>query len=123
VVRTVHECLQSVLWNGTVGMMPPSHTAFPRASRCGHLDRHAPSDLVIAWNSADSSPLIRSFVRIAETLCPPARTLTYHRVVGTRLRRLNRPLTAGPRGTGSRLNRGCERVHHVPPTQPWPGTG
>jgi DNA-binding transcriptional LysR family regulator len=72
VVRTVHECIQSVLWNGTVGVtllthpLPEGLTAVPL--------RDAPSSrLVIAWAGAKPAPPIRSFVGIATELCRAGR--------------------------------------------------
>jgi DNA-binding transcriptional LysR family regulator len=75
VVRTVHECLQSVLWNGTVGLMPLGHT-LPDGLTVVPLTDMPPSHLVIAWNSANPGPLIRSFVRIATAVYRSARTAT-----------------------------------------------
>lgn len=73
VVRTVHECLQSVLWNGTVGLTPLAHT-LPEGLTAVPLTDTPPSHLVIAWNSANTTPLIRSFVQIATAIYRPART-------------------------------------------------
>ncbi|WP_329263735.1 LysR substrate-binding domain-containing protein [Streptomyces sp. NBC_01478] len=67
VVRTAHECLQSVLWNGTVGLMPLGH-ALPEGLTVVPLTDMPPSRFVIAWRAADTTPLIRSFVRIAEAV-------------------------------------------------------
>ena len=64
VVRTVHECLQSVLWNSTVGLTLLGHT-LPEGLTAVALTDMPPSRLVIAWNSGDPSPLIRSFVQTA----------------------------------------------------------
>jgi DNA-binding transcriptional LysR family regulator len=64
VVRTVSECLQGTLWNGTVGMMPMGH-ALPEGLTCVRLAGRPASRLVLAWNSASTDPLIRSFARIA----------------------------------------------------------
>ncbi|GIH65499.1 LysR family transcriptional regulator [Microbispora siamensis] len=64
VVRTVHECLQAVLWNGTVGLAPTAH-ALPEGLTSVPLADMPPSRLVLAWNSADANPLIRSFTHIA----------------------------------------------------------
>lgn len=67
VVRTAHECQQSVLWNGTVGLMPLTHT--PPAGLTAVPLRDMPSsDLVVAWPAANPSPLVRSFVRIVAAL-------------------------------------------------------
>jgi len=67
VVRTARECLQSVLWNGTVGLMPLGH-ALPEGLTVVPLTDMPPSALVIAWRAADATPRIRSFVRIAEAV-------------------------------------------------------
>ena len=64
VVRTIAECLQGTVWNGTVGMMPMGH-ALPEGLACVRLAGMPPSRLVLAWNSAGSDPLIQSFTRIA----------------------------------------------------------
>jgi DNA-binding transcriptional LysR family regulator len=64
VVRTVHECLQSVLWNGAVGVAPLAHT-LPEGLVTVPLTDMPPSPLVVAWNGSSPSPLIQSFVRIA----------------------------------------------------------
>jgi hypothetical protein len=64
VVRTISECLQGTLWNGTVGMMPMGH-ALPEGLTCVRLGGMSASRLVLAWNSASAAPLIRSFTRIA----------------------------------------------------------
>lgn len=67
VVRTAHECLQSVLWDGTVGLAPlPLH--LPAGLTAVPLTGVPSSDLVIAWNDDRSTPLVRSFVRIATAL-------------------------------------------------------
>ena len=64
VVRTITECLQGTLWNGTVGMMPTGH-ALPDGLTCVRLAGMPASRLVLAWNRASTNPLIRSFTRIA----------------------------------------------------------
>lgn len=72
VVRTVHECLQAVLWSGTIGLMPLADT-LPTGLTCVPLDDMPPSRLVVAWNDTEVNPLIRSFAHIAEALYRPAR--------------------------------------------------
>jgi hypothetical protein len=67
VVRTVHECLQAVLWSGTIGLMPLVHV-LPEGLTSVALIDMPPSRLVVAWNEADTNPLVRSFVHIAEAL-------------------------------------------------------
>jgi DNA-binding transcriptional LysR family regulator len=64
VVRAVQECLQAVLWNGTVGMTPLGHQ-LPEQLAVVPLIDIAPSPVVVAWNEGDASPLIRSLVQIA----------------------------------------------------------
>ena len=64
VVRTISECLQGTLWNVTVGIMPMGH-ALPEGLTCVRLTGMPASRLVLAWHSASTDPLIRSFARIA----------------------------------------------------------
>lgn len=67
VVRTVQECLQAVLWNGTVGLAPAAHP-LPEGLTSVPLADMPPSRLVLAWNTADTNPLIRSFAEIASAV-------------------------------------------------------
>lgn len=64
VVRTVAECVQGVLWNGTTGIAPLSH-ALPEGLAMVPLADMPPSHLVVAWSSTDANPLIRSFIQVA----------------------------------------------------------
>ncbi|MFD4511232.1 LysR family transcriptional regulator [Streptomyces sp. NPDC058457] len=64
VVRTVHECVQAVLWNGTIGLMPIGH-ALPAGLVCVPVTDMPRSRLVVAWSTANGDPLIRSFSDIA----------------------------------------------------------
>jgi DNA-binding transcriptional LysR family regulator len=64
VVRAVQECLQAVLWNGTVGMTPLGHDQPEELAVVRVIDMR-PSRVVAAWNEGDANPLIRSFVQIA----------------------------------------------------------
>ncbi|NUT52092.1 MAG: LysR family substrate-binding domain-containing protein, partial [Saccharothrix sp.] len=64
VVRTVHECLQAVRWNGTVGLAPLTH-ALPDGLTCVPLVDQPPSPLVVAWAAGNPAPLVRSFTRVA----------------------------------------------------------
>ncbi|MFI5776523.1 LysR substrate-binding domain-containing protein [Nocardia sp. NPDC051570] len=64
VVRVVQECVQAVLWNGTVGMTPLGHTVTEGLTVVPLIDM-APSRVVAVWNEGDTNPLIRSFVQIA----------------------------------------------------------
>ncbi len=63
-VRTVGECLQAVLWNGSAGIAPRTH-ALPAGLAWVPLTDMPPSPLVVAWPAARESPVIRSFARIA----------------------------------------------------------
>lgn len=62
VVRAVQECLQAVLWNGTVGLMPLGHRP-PGDLVVVPVADLAPNPVVVAWQ--DDGPLVRSFARIA----------------------------------------------------------
>ncbi|MFD9945525.1 LysR substrate-binding domain-containing protein [Nonomuraea sp. NPDC059023] len=64
VVRAVQECVQAVLWNGTVGLTPLGHHPPAELAVVPLIDM-APSPVVVAWNEGDTNPLIRSFVRTA----------------------------------------------------------
>ncbi|MFD4791665.1 LysR family transcriptional regulator [Streptomyces sp. NPDC058459] len=64
VVRAVQECLQAVLWNGTVGLAPLGHD-LPVELALVPLVDIPPSRVVVAWNEGDANPLIRSFVDVA----------------------------------------------------------
>ncbi|WP_343234954.1 LysR substrate-binding domain-containing protein [Streptomyces sp. SID10853] len=66
VVRAVQECLQAVLWNGTVGLAPLGHD-LPAELAVVPLAGMVPSRVVVAWNDGDTNPLIRSFTEIAAT--------------------------------------------------------
>lgn len=63
-VRTVHECLQAVLWNGTIGLAPRVEV-LPDGLIFVPLADVPPSALVVAWDGSRDDPLVRSFVRIA----------------------------------------------------------
>jgi DNA-binding transcriptional LysR family regulator len=67
VVRTVHECMQAVLWNGTIGLMPLAHT-LPEGLTAVPVVDMSPSRLVVAWSETDANPLVRSFTHIAASL-------------------------------------------------------
>ncbi|MGT2526135.1 LysR family transcriptional regulator [Streptomyces nojiriensis] len=66
VVRAVQECLQAVLWNGTVGLAPLGHD-LPAELAVVPLTDMPPSRVVAAWNEGDTNPLIRSFIETATT--------------------------------------------------------
>ncbi|CAL9420409.1 hypothetical protein SUDANB178_01820 [Streptomyces sp. enrichment culture] len=63
-MRTVQECLQAVLWNGTVGLAPLGHD-LPAEPAVVPLPDMPPSRVVAVWNEGDSNPLIRSFIEAA----------------------------------------------------------
>ncbi|MFF0739237.1 LysR family transcriptional regulator [Streptomyces sp. NPDC004111] len=65
VVRAVQECLQSVLWNGTIGLAPLDHTLLPPELTVVPLTDMPPSRVVVAWNEGDTNPLVRSFLETA----------------------------------------------------------
>ena len=67
VVRTVGECVQAVLWSGTIGLAPltPLGHAWPPGLTVVRLADMTPSRLAVAWNKADANPLIRSLIQIA----------------------------------------------------------
>lgn len=67
VVRTIHECLEAVLWNDTVGLGPLGH-ALPAGLAIVPVIDLPPSPLVVAWPTGTTNPLVKSFVRTAQTL-------------------------------------------------------
>ncbi|WP_406314034.1 LysR substrate-binding domain-containing protein [Streptomyces sp. NBC_00118] len=64
VVRAVQECLQAVLWNGTVGLAPLGHD-LPAEFTVVPLIDMTPSRVVAVCNEKDTNPLTRSFIEIA----------------------------------------------------------
>jgi DNA-binding transcriptional LysR family regulator len=68
--RTVHECQQAILWNDTIGLAPLIHE-LPDGLSAVPLADSPPSQLIIAWNSATTNPLIGSFARIAAGIYRP----------------------------------------------------
>ncbi|WP_290054376.1 LysR family transcriptional regulator [Amycolatopsis solani] len=64
VVRAVQECLQAVLWNGTVGLTPLGHQP-PGDLVVVPLPAMPPSPVVVVWQKGDTNPLVRSFAHIA----------------------------------------------------------
>jgi hypothetical protein len=74
VVRTVAECIQAVLWNGTLGFTLIGHEV-PNGLTAVPVVDMPPSQLVVAWKKKRASPLVRSFVRIVtEAVDLPAPT-------------------------------------------------
>jgi len=72
VVRTVNECLQAVLWNGTVGIAPLSH-ALPDGLTWAP-GRHAPEPLVVCPGDRAGEPVDHSFTQIMVDTYRSART-------------------------------------------------
>ncbi|MEV4145975.1 LysR substrate-binding domain-containing protein [Amycolatopsis sp. NPDC049691] len=66
VLRTVQECLQAVLWNGTAALAPVDQP-LPAGLVVVPLADRPPSDLVVAWPKTGRSPLVRGFVQVAAT--------------------------------------------------------
>jgi DNA-binding transcriptional LysR family regulator len=60
-VRAVQECIQSVRWNGTVGLAPLGHDLGDLV--VVPLEDMPPSPVVLAWKNDD--PLIRAFIETA----------------------------------------------------------
>lgn len=60
-VRAVRECVESVRWNGTVGLAPLGHDL--GELKVVPVTDLAPSPVVVAWRRDD--PLVRSFVEAA----------------------------------------------------------
>ncbi len=67
VVRTARECVQAVLWNGTVGLVPLTHD-LPHGLTAVEIVDQPPCRLVVAWRTGDTGPLVRSFVGAAADL-------------------------------------------------------
>ncbi|MGW2637796.1 LysR family transcriptional regulator [Streptomyces sp. NPDC001348] len=64
VMRTIQECLQAVLWNGTSALAPVDQP-LPAGLVVVPLSDRPPSDLVVAWPRTARSPLVRVFVQVA----------------------------------------------------------
>ncbi|WP_427893051.1 LysR substrate-binding domain-containing protein [Kribbella sp. GL6] len=66
VVRAVQECLQSVLWNATIGLTPlTNHNPGPEFAVVPVLDL-PPSPVVVAWS--ENTPLALSFLQSAKAI-------------------------------------------------------
>jgi DNA-binding transcriptional LysR family regulator len=70
VMRTIQECQQAALWNGTLAIAPIDHPMPAGLVTVPFSDR-PPSELVVAWPKAGRNPLVRSFVQVAETSWHP----------------------------------------------------
>jgi len=62
VSRTIQECLQSALWNGTCALAPLDQ-ALPAGLVVVPVTDRPPSRLVVAWLQTGSNAVVRSFVR------------------------------------------------------------
>lgn len=63
-LRTIQECLQSVLWNHMSALAPVDQVVPPELVIVPAVDR-APSELLLAWRAEDSGPLIRTLDTLA----------------------------------------------------------
>ncbi|WNM29064.1 LysR family transcriptional regulator [Streptomyces sp. Li-HN-5-11] len=68
VMRTIQECLQAVLWNGTSALAPIDQP-LPAGLVVVPLSDRPPSDLVVAWPTTACGPLVRGFVQVAKNSC------------------------------------------------------
>jgi DNA-binding transcriptional LysR family regulator len=66
VLRTIQECVQSVLWNGTSALAPLDQPLPAGLTLVPASDR-PPSRLLLAWPAGPVSPLVESFVRLPWT--------------------------------------------------------
>lgn len=71
VVRTVHECLQAVLWSDSTGL-GPAHTESPDGALPDGLvwvlvRDMPPSRLVVAWPTGSANRLVTRFAEVTET--------------------------------------------------------
>ena len=64
IMRTIQECLQAALWNGTSALAPVDQPLPAGLVAVPLRDRPA-SDLVVARLKAERRPLVRSFVQVA----------------------------------------------------------
>ena len=69
-MRTIQECLQAALWNGTSALAPVDQPLSAGLVAIPLGDR-PPSELVVAWPKSGRSPLVRSFVQMAENSWEP----------------------------------------------------
>lgn len=64
VMRTIQECLQSVMWNGTSALAPLDQQLPEGLTLVPVVDR-PPSHLVVAWKTSMHDPTIQAFVDVA----------------------------------------------------------
>lgn len=62
--RTIQECLQAVLWNGATALAPLGQR-LPAGLVLVPVRDRAPSRIVVAWRTGDTSPLVQAFVATA----------------------------------------------------------
>jgi DNA-binding transcriptional LysR family regulator len=70
VMRTIQECLQSVVWNGTAALAPVDQP-LPAGLVVVPLTDRPPSEIVVAWPKTSRNPLVRSFIQAAEITYRP----------------------------------------------------
>lgn len=70
VMRTIQECLQAALWNGT-SALAPADQPLPAGLVAVPFSDRQPSRLVVAWPKAGRSALVRSFVQVAQNSWNP----------------------------------------------------
>ncbi|HWC82977.1 MAG TPA: LysR substrate-binding domain-containing protein [Pseudonocardiaceae bacterium] len=64
VARTIQECVQSVLWNGSLALAPLGQP-LPETLTVVPVTDREPHRLVVAWPGDRATPLVRSFVAVA----------------------------------------------------------
>ncbi|BBZ27590.1 LysR family transcriptional regulator [Mycolicibacterium madagascariense] len=64
VMRTIQECLQSVMWNGTYALAPLDQQ-LPEGLTLLPVDDRPPSHLVVAWRTPMHDPAIQAFIDVA----------------------------------------------------------
>lgn len=64
VMRTIQECLQAVVWNGTSALAPVDQP-LPAGLVVVPLADRPLTEIVVAWPKTSRSPLVRSFVQAA----------------------------------------------------------
>ena len=69
VLRTIQECLQSVLWNGTSALAPLDQP-LPAGLVAVAAEDRPPSNLVVAWRDDRCTALVRSFVSLTPSSRP-----------------------------------------------------
>ncbi|MCS0599788.1 LysR family transcriptional regulator [Streptomyces sp. LP11] len=75
VMRTIQECLQAALWNGTSALAPVDQPLPAGLVTVPFRDRPA-SALVVARRKTERSPVVRGFVQMAAAGWEPARRTT-----------------------------------------------